>query len=159
MTPRLADRHALFPQLRDAALYLLGERERRYPALVEAGRLTAAEAARRLELARCLVAQWQWVADPAAPPLPAWADPGHFDACVVALAAEIAGAADAARRQAAADPTDERRAIADWYEALAWWQRVTGMGLALVVDRVDLGRRLTTQLRAAARRPDQREAA
>ena len=138
--PRLARRDTL-DYCAAAAVHLLREREARYPALVEAHKLSPNAAAAHLEAARCLVAQWRWTINPARPPLPRfdeWA--GRFGSHNYILAAEIR---DAARRQctlAERDPQDaDAVELADLYDALAWWQHDVA-GLARIVFWIDLER-------------------
>ncbi|HEU0045106.1 hypothetical protein [Sphingomonas sp.] len=135
--PRFAARPEVFDYLLDAARRLLAEREARYPAMIEAGKLAVADATRKLELARCLVAQWRWAADPARATLGEWREPGHFNAWAHELAAEIADAATRARALADRDPTPLRREVADMYEALAWWQQPVSPGRARIVAHAD----------------------
>ena len=108
----------------DAAVHLLRTRERRYPALVGAGKLTPADAANGLELMRCIVAQWRWAVDPAAPLAPAWDDQTDlFGAYNHLLAAEMAEAARRARQLADRQPANEQASqLADLCDALAWLQ-------------------------------------
>lgn len=141
-----------------AAEHLLAERERRYPALVEAGKVTPTEAAKRLGLARCLVAQWRWIVDPAAPPCPSFDDDilGHFGAPEWEIARDLR---DAATR---ADGLRDRRIpglpdpaqLADLYAALAWLQRPPSADRAGIVTCVRLGREATAQWRGEHERKE-----
>lgn len=139
-----------------AARHLLAEREARLPGLVERGKITAAESARRQELARCLVAQWRWVVDPASPPQPAFdeATLSRFGAPDWELVADLREAAARARtiaQRGTARPGDvDPHQLADLYEALAWLQRPPlGWG---IVDQVAAARAATAQWRAQAQR-------
>ncbi|WP_242095451.1 hypothetical protein [Sphingomonas sp. CROZ-RG-20F-R02-07] len=120
-------RHACH-HLRDycaaATVHLLREREARYPALVNAGKVTAEDAATRLELALAIVAQWRWVVDPAAPVLPAFGERGYFGAHGFEMRDELATAARRQRAVADRNPDNADAAeLADLYEAVAWWQQ------------------------------------
>jgi len=64
MTPRLAG-YRPRECCAAAATRILREREARYPALIEDGRLKAVDAATSLEAARVIVARWMWATDPA----------------------------------------------------------------------------------------------
>lgn len=145
------------PYLLAGARHWLETRDRDYPRLIEDHKLAQALAVEKLERARCIVAQWLWVCDPANPPAPAFGDHGLFGALNVDLAAEIAEAASVARYRAGKRPADARAAmLADLYEALAWWQQPQGeSGLARIVfwveiERNDRARRQRAPLRKAA---------
>lgn len=138
----------------DAALHLLREREERYPALIEKGRLSREDAVEGLERARCAVAQWRWIADPACPPLPPFdmATAGHFGMPERALTAELHRAATRARELADRTPADKRLARrADLYAALAWHQRPGRITVA-IVEEVDFCRTTTAAWRAGRHR-------
>lgn len=148
------------PLCLDAARHLLAEREARYPGLVEAGKLAATDAAEGLEHARCLVAQWVWITDPASPPLPRFdfTTAGHFGCPERALIAELDRAATIAARRADQAPGDAaRRRLADLYAALAWHQRRHPWGVAIVVE-VDQCRRATAEFREREAQPKARAA-
>ena len=109
-----------------AAVHLLREREAKYPALVTSGTISAAAAARGLELMRVVVAQWRWVMDAEGS-----ADPPYDDALGAYgwgaydwdLAKELAEVARRARANADRDHGSwEKAELADLCEALAWWQ-------------------------------------
>ncbi len=122
--PRLAAYH-LREVCAAGAVQLLREREARYPALIEAGRLKAADATASLERARIIAAQWKWAIDPAGTIDPPWDDVRGvygWGAYNHDLVAELRGAADRAR--AIADRTGTQAAIefADICAALLWWQ-------------------------------------
>ncbi len=122
--PRLAAYH-LRECCAAAATRILREREARYPALIEDGKLKAADAAASLEFARVIVAQWKWAMDPAGPIDPPWdAERGVYGwgAYNHELVAELTGAAR--RAQGIADRTRTQAAVdfADLCAALLWWQ-------------------------------------
>lgn len=124
-----------------AALALLRTREQGYPAAVEAGKITAAEADRGIHLARCIVEQWRWVIHKAQPPCPEFDERTDlFGAFNFELAAELDRAAERQRSIATRKPADAGAAeLADLYEALAWHQR-THAGAAWIVHIVDVER-------------------
>ena len=130
------------PYLLAGARHWLETRDRDYPRLIEDHKLAQSLAVEKLERARCIVAQWTWVCDPADPPAPEFGDHGLFGALNVDLAAEIAEAATVARHRADKHPADVRAAMrADLYEALAWWQQPHGeSGLARIVFWVEIER-------------------
>ena len=132
------------PLCLQAAEHILAEREAGDPTLVASGRLTADAAAERLAVARALVAQWQWIAHPAAPPCPAF-DPatGEFGVLNHVLVDATAQIAAGARARAArfADRA-ELEQFAQVCEAIAWLQQDrSGSGSAAIVLRVDVERR------------------
>lgn len=138
------------PLLNDAAARLLADRERAYPPLVERGKLAPREAEAGLRCARALVAQWRWIIDAAAPPLPPfdYATGGSFGAPSSEIAADVARAAVRAREIADRKRGDEQLALlADCYAALAWCQRGDW-----IVGMVDGARLITRQLRAGSPR-------
>lgn len=153
--PRFAD----FTQrdyLADAARHLLRERENRYPALVEAGKLEADHADLALSRARAIAAQWAWiVAGPAEVP---WDEVNQiygFGAYNHDLVDELANAAARARTIADRKGDDRSIVFADLCDALAWHQRDTGRhSMADIVWQVMIERRCarpapTEQRRAA----------
>jgi hypothetical protein len=123
-----------------AAINLLRVRERFHAPAIEAGELSE-KAEKSLHLARCLVAQWRWVLDPARPPCPEFDEKtDRFGAYNFELAADIAGAAARQRSIAAKQPNNAEAAmLAELYEALAWLQQPIA-GAALIVHDVDLER-------------------
>lgn len=124
--PRLACLADHSTYLAHAARRLLREREERYPAAIDSGAITAADAARKLHLARCIADQWHWIDDRSDPAEPEFdfAIGGSFGAMNHEMAAELDEAAARARALAKAAPDDwEKRELADLYEALAWHQR------------------------------------
>lgn len=135
--PRLADPHRL-DYCAAAARYLLAEREAAYPRLVETGKLTQDAADRGLAVMRSVVAQWRWIVDPAAPPLP----PFDFTSAIFGafngqMVAELDRVATAARQRAARAPDDRDAAdLADLCEALAWHQ-ADEAGVARIVSIID----------------------
>lgn len=120
---------------------LLAEREARYPALVEAGKLSEEDAANGLILLRALAAQWRWAIETAQPALPI--EPlSPFGASVVDLAAETRRIAERARAMADRSPGDDRAAeTADLCEVIAWWQHIDGCG-PRITGWVDCERRV-----------------
>lgn len=107
------------------AARILREREERYPALIEATKLKAADAAASLERARVIVAQWKWAMDPAGAIDPPWDDVRGvygWGAYNHELVDDLRGGAKRAR--AIADRTGTQAAIdfADICAALLWWQ-------------------------------------
>lgn len=124
-----------------AALTLLRTREQAYPAAVEAGKITAADADHGIHLARCIVEQWRWVVDKARPACPEFDErTDRFGAFNFELAAELERAAERQRSIATRKPADAGAAeLADLYEALAWHQR-THAGAAWIVHIVDVER-------------------
>lgn len=140
-----------------ATVKLLRDREGRYPALVNAGKLPAADAVAGLERARVIVAQWKWVMDPAGPIDPPWDEARGvygFGAYDHELAADLAGAVTRARAIADRDPSNaDRRELADLYAALAWWQqRPAGCASCRIVSETTAIRRIAARDRAAAER-------
>lgn len=127
-----------------AAQMLLRIREEGYPAAVEAGRMTQAEADRGIHLARCLVAQWRWIMDRARPACPPWDERGDlFGAYSFEMEADLVRAVQVQRARAAKRPADEAAAeLTELFEALAWLQR-TRHGVAWIVLRVDVERSAT----------------
>ena len=120
--PRLATAEHRTACLR-AVEKLLRDREAAYPALIERERMTAADAASKLELARVLLAQWRWVIDGAAEVpwdeargIAGW---GAYD---FELAAELRGACERADAVATRQGSKSDRLYADLCEALHWWQ-------------------------------------
>lgn len=147
--PRLAqpDQHRY---LHDAAVHLLRQREEGYPALITAGSMREAEAVEKLELSRCLVAQWRWVMDPANPPLPPLGERGYFGAWARELADELAGVAAKARARADKEPGDDKLAeMADLCEALHWYQCGHGSAECRITDDIGFARRVAAEWRAA----------
>ncbi|WP_230781540.1 hypothetical protein [Sphingomonas sp. Leaf37] len=124
-----------------AAINLLRTREAAYPAAIEAGKITPADADRGLHLTRCIVEQWRWIMDKAWPPCPQFDEcTDRFGAYNFELAAEITRAAERQRAIAKRKPADEAAAqLADLFEALAWHQR-THAGAAWIVHIVDVER-------------------
>jgi hypothetical protein len=124
-----------------AALTLLHAREQGYPAAVEAGKITAADAERGIHLARCIVDQWRWVIDKAQPPCPEFDErTDRFGAFNFELAAELDRAAERQRAIANRKAADASAAeLANLYEALAWHQQ-THAGAAWIVHIVDVER-------------------
>lgn len=125
LRPRLTAYH-----LRDccagAAIRILHEREARYPSLIEAGKLKAADAAASLELARVIVAQWTWVMDSAGAVDPPWDDVRGvygWGAYNHDLTAELEGAARRAKKIADRTGTQQAIDFADLCAALHWWQQ------------------------------------
>jgi hypothetical protein len=137
--------------LRAGVAHWLAARDRDYPAAIEARKLAQDAAVEKLELARCLLAQWNWVCDPAEPPEPPYGDAGPFGAPYYRLAAEIGEAATIARQRASRDPANAEAALlAELYEALAWWQQPHGeSGTPRIVFWTDLDRHLRREARAA----------
>ena len=129
-----------------AALTLLRTREEAYPAAIEAGKITPADAERGIHVARCIVEQWRWVVDRAQPPCPEFDEHAdRFGAFNFELAAELIRAAERQRAIATRKPTDAGAAqLADLYEALAWHQR-TNAGAAWIVHIVDVERSAANQ--------------
>ena len=138
-------------------IHLADQRDRAYPGLIEAGKIKQAIAVEKLELSRCMVAQWRWACDPAEPFEPPYGNVGPFGAPYYRLAEEMTAAAETARRRADRVPEDTRAAmLADLYEALAWWQQpYVESGTARIVFWVEIERRARARQRAA----DMREAA
>jgi hypothetical protein len=135
-----------------AAEHLLAEREARYPALIEAGRISAAHAVLHLERARAIVAQWRWICDPATPPLPAHdpAKAGAWGPWPQEIAGELAEAAARAATIAERAPDHAGlRQLAELYAALAWYERPDD-GSWPIVTRVAQARRATAEWRAIA---------
>ena len=134
-----------------AALTLLRTREAAYSALIEAGKITPADAERGLHLARCIVAQWRWIMDKARPPCPEFDErTDRFGAPNFELAAELTRAAERQRAIAKRKPADASAAqLAALYEALAWHQR-THTGAAWIVHIVDVERSAATKALARA---------
>jgi hypothetical protein len=124
-----------------AAANLLRTREEAYPAAIEAGKITPADAERGTHLARCIVEQWRWVMDKARPACPEFDEHAdRFGALNFELAAELTRAAERQRAIATRKPADAGAAqLADLYEALAWHQR-THAGAAWIVHIVDVER-------------------
>jgi hypothetical protein len=154
MTP---PRYADFTQrdyCADAARHLLRERETRYPALVEAGKLEADHAELALSRARAVAAQWAWiVAGPAEVPWDEVNQVYGFGAYNHDLIDELATAA--ARARAIADRKGDERSIvfADLCDALAWHQSDTGRhSTADIVWQVMIERRCARLVPAEQRR-------
>lgn len=144
--PALAEpRHRHLCRL--AAEHLLRAREQGYPAAIRAGSITTEAAERGIHLARCLVAQWHWIDDPAGPPCPPFTEAGeHFGARNFELADNIQRAAIRQRLIANRAPADHAASeLADLYEALAWLQEPYRgkSGVAWIVLRVDVERSAT----------------
>lgn len=132
----------------EAARHLLLERERRYPAAIEAGKITPEVAAYSIGLARCVDREWQWVIDPTAPPAPAFDHHrGEFGAHNHLLAAELRASAERARALADRAPDDARAAvIAALYAALSWYQQPAYPGgCARIVADIACRRRMRQQ--------------
>jgi len=127
----------------DAARHLLRERETRYPALVEAGKLEADHAELALSRARTIAAQWAWiVAGPAEVPWDEVNQIHGFGAYNHDLVDELATAADRARTIANRKGDDRSIIFADLCDALAWHQRDTGRhSMADIVWQVMIERR------------------
>jgi len=127
----------------DAARHLLRERETRYPALVDAGKLEADHAELALSRARAVAAQWEWIVlGPAEVPWDEVNQIHGFGAYNHDLVDELATAA--ARARAIADRKGDERSIvfADLCDALAWHQRDTGRhSMADIVWQVMIERR------------------
>lgn len=126
-----------------AARHLLRERENRYPALVEAGKLEADHADLALSRARAIAAQWAWiVAGPAEVPWDAVNQIYGFGAYNHDLVDELATAADRARVIAHRKGDDRSIVFADLCDALAWHQLDTGRhSMADIVWQVMIERR------------------
>lgn len=138
----------------DAARHLLRERENRYPALVEAGKLEADHAEVALSRARAITAQWAWiVAGPVEVP---WDDANQiygFGAYNHDLVDEIANAAARARTIANRKGDDRSIVFADLCDALAWHQRDTGRhSMADIVWQVMIERRCARSAPAKKRK-------
>lgn len=142
-----------------AATRILREREARYPALIEADKLKAADAATGLERARVIVAQWKWAMDPSGAIDPPWdAERGVYGwgAYNHELVAELAGAERRAQAIANRAPTQQAIDVADLYAALHWWQHpdprshTARIVLDTTVERRCAVRSMVEQGRAAA---------
>ena len=113
-----------------AARQLLDQRQDRYPALVETGRLTPAEAARGLRVMGAVVALWALV--DAREPLP---DPLDYPAALGAgwaeMIAELDTAAARAAQLATGAPEDRaKREQAELAKALHWHMQPVAVGAA-----------------------------
>lgn len=129
-----------WPNLLATAQAIVAQRESRYPAEVERGRMTAYEAERGLRVARALVRQWHAVVDRAD-----WYDAesdfafgdGTSGAGEVELRADLATAVSRAAEIADRNPDDQAaRLLAARVAALAWHQRPFGAGRCPHIETV-----------------------
>lgn len=120
--PRLATAEHRAGCLR-AVEKLLRDREAAYPGLIERERMTAVDAARKLELARVLLNQWRWVINGSAEvPWDEARGVAGWGAYDFELAAELRGACERADAAAVRQGSESDRLYADLCEALHWWQ-------------------------------------
>lgn len=126
--PRLAPN---WPACARAARQLLEQRQERYPALIEAGRLDPAEAARGLAVMGAVAALWNLI--DAQEPLPAPLDfAAELGASWPAMLAELARAAARTAEIAAAAPDDQtKREQTELAIALHWHMQPVADGAAL----------------------------
>ena len=112
-----------WPRLAAMAAQLLAQREERYPALVDAGRLDPHVADRGRRVMRAIAEQWRRVTtrEPLSAPLDYGADLG---ASWAEMLADLASAATRAAQIAAKAPDDRQlREQADLTRALHWHQQ------------------------------------
>lgn len=116
-----------WPSLAAAARRMLAQRIEHDPASVEKGTITAEVAAKRLRIARAIVAQWDSVVAYSMPydPQDAWiATDGREGAYPHELREDLNTAAERARAAANRHGEDaSAAAFADAVEALAWHER------------------------------------
>lgn len=118
------------------AVTLLRERERTFPARVEAGTLDPSTAKSSLRVARALVAQWRWALAPeqAAPP---GEEGAPFGAFARELADQVAAVLGFAQRRAADHAGDETAAARlELAEALHWHQQPLGLNPRIVTEAI-----------------------